>query len=106
MDACREDVLAPINFPREHPPRIAGATPPERVSEKVERRSDVIGILPEDKAILRLLGALMIETEDERAVVRRDTGPEALGRIDYAGHVRSPAVAGLSASGLAEGRRF
>ena len=93
MDASREDVLAYMDFPREHWPQIAGANPLERVNKEIRRRSDVIGIFPNDAAIIRLVGALMIETNDEWAVARRYMGLESLARINDADHIRLPAVA-------------
>ena len=71
MDASRDDVLAYMSFPREHWAQIASTNPLERVNREVKRRSDVIGIFPNDEAIIRLVGALMLETNDEWAVARR-----------------------------------
>jgi len=93
MGGSREDVLAYMDFPREHRPQIAGTNPPERVNKEIKRRSDVIGIFPDDEAIVRLVGALMIETNDEWAVARRYMGLESLARINDADHVRPPAAA-------------
>ena len=71
MDASREDVLAYMDFPREHWPQIASTNPLERVNREIKRRADVVGIFPNDEAIIRLVGALMLETNDEWAVARR-----------------------------------
>ena len=60
MDASRDDVLAYMSFPREHWPQIALTNPLERVNREVKRRADVIGIFPNDEAILRLVGALKL----------------------------------------------
>ncbi len=81
MDASRDDVLAYMSFPREHWAWIASTNPPERVNRELKRRSDVIGIFPNDEAIVRLVGALMLETNDEWAVARRYMSLEALVRI-------------------------
>ncbi len=93
MDASREDVLAYMGFPREHWPQIASTNPLERVTKEIKRRSDVVGIFPNDESIVRLVGALMIETNDEWAAARRYMGLESLARINDADHVRPPAVA-------------
>src|SRR6056297_623524 len=93
MDASREDVLAYMDFPREHWPQIASTNPLERVNKEIKRRSDVVGIFPNDAAIIRLVGALMIETNDEWAVARRYMGLESLARINDADHIRLPALA-------------
>mgnify|MGYP001816319314 CR=1 FL=1 len=93
MDASREDVLAYMDFPREHWAQIASTNPLERVNKEVKRRSDVIGIFPNDAAIIRLVGALMIEQNDEWAVARRYMGLESLARISNTDNHRLPAVA-------------
>ena len=93
MDSSREDVLAYMSFPREHWTQIASTNPLERVNREVKRRSDVIGIFPNDDAIIRLVGALMLETNDEWAVARRYMSLETLARVTDNPNVRLPAVA-------------
>jgi transposase-like protein len=93
MDASREDVLACMDFPREHWPQIASTNPLERINKEIKRRSDVVGIFPNDEAIIRLVGALMLETNDEWAVARRYMSLEALARVTHNDPVRLPAVA-------------
>ncbi len=90
MDASRDEVLAYMSFPREHRAQIASTTPLERVNREVKRRSDVVGIFP---AIVRLVGALMLETNDEWAVARRYMSLESLARVTDTPTVRLPAVA-------------
>lgn len=79
--------------PREHWAQIASTNPLERVNREVKRRSDVIGIFPNDEAIVRLVGALMLETNDEWAVARRYMSLETLARVTDNPTVRLPAVA-------------
>ena len=93
MDASREDVLAYMDFPREHWPQIASTNPLERVNREIKRRADVVGIFPNDDAIVRLVGALMLETNDEWAVARRYMSLETLARVTNTHAVRLPAVA-------------
>jgi transposase-like protein len=93
MDASRDDVLAYMDFPREHWAQISSTNPLERVNKEIKRRSDVVGIFPNDAAIIRLVGALMIETNDEWAIARRYMGLESLARITDTHNVRLPAVA-------------
>ncbi len=90
MDASRDEVLAYMSFPREHRAQIASTTPLERVNREVKRRSDVVGIFP---AIVRLVGALMLETNDEWALARRYMSLESLARVTDTPTVRLPAVA-------------
>jgi len=93
MDGSREDVLAYMDFPREHWPQIASTNPLERVNKEIKRRSDVVGIFPNDDAIIRLVGALMLETNDEWTVARRYMGLESLARITDTPNHRLPTVA-------------
>jgi transposase-like protein len=93
MDSSRDDVLAYMSFPREHWVQIASPNPLERVNREVKRRADVIGIFPNDEAIVRLVGALMLETNNEWAVARRYMSLETLARVTDNPTVRLPAVA-------------
>ncbi len=93
MDASRDDVLAYMDFPREHWPQIASTNPLERVNREIKRRTDVIGIFPNDDAIIRLVGAIMLETNDEWTVARRYMSLETLARVNDNPNVRLPAVA-------------
>jgi transposase-like protein len=93
MDASREDVLAYMDFPREHWPQIASTNPLERVNREIKRRADVVGIFPNDDAIVRLVGALMLETNDEWTVARRYMSLETLAKLTNTPIVRLPAVA-------------
>lgn len=93
MDASREDVLAYMDFPREHWPQIASTNPLERVNREIKRRADVVGIFPNDDAIIRLVGALMLETNDEWAVARRYMSLETLSKVTNTENLRLPAVA-------------
>jgi putative transposase len=93
MDEAREDVLAYMAFPREHWPQIASTNPLERLNGEIKRRSDVVGIFPNDKAVLRLVGALMLEQNDEWAVSRRYMSLESLVALSDDPVLRLSAVA-------------
>ncbi len=75
MDASRDDVLAYTGFVREHWTQIASMNPLERVNREIKGRADVVGVFPNDGAITRLVGAPMLETNDEWAVARRYMSP-------------------------------
>ena len=64
------DVLAYMTFPREHRAKLHSTNPIERLNGEIKRRTDVVGIFPNDEAILRLVGALLLEQNDEWAVQR------------------------------------
>jgi putative transposase len=75
-----EGVLVYMSFPR------------ERVNREVKRRVDVLDIFPNDEAIVRFVGALVLEANDEWAVTRRYMSLETLARITDNSTIRLPAV--------------
>jgi putative transposase len=81
MDGARDDVLAYMTFPREHWSQIASTNPLERLNGEIKRRADVVGIFPNDRSVIRLVGALMLEQCDEWAVTRRYMSLESLGSL-------------------------
>lgn len=93
MDASREDVLAYMDFPKARWPQIASTNPLERLNREIKRRSDVVGIFPNAPAVIRLVGALMLEASDEWAVTRRYMSLETLARIDDTDYIGSPTMA-------------
>jgi putative transposase len=93
MDAARDDVLAYTAFPREHWPQISSTNPLERLNGEIKRRSDVVGIFPNDAAVIRLTGALMLEQNDEWVVGRRYMSLESLAPISNDPIIRLPGVA-------------
>ena len=77
MDASRDDVLACMAFPKDRWTKICSTNPLERGDREVKRRTKSVGIFPNDAAIVRLVGSMMIETSDEWAAGRRYMSPES-----------------------------
>ncbi len=67
-----------MGFPKAHRTQIASTNPLGRVNMEIKRRTDVVGIFPNDAAIVRLIRALLLEQNDERQLQRRDMQLEGL----------------------------
>jgi putative transposase len=78
MDEAEDDVLAHMAFPKEHWCQLHSTNPLERLNGEIKRRTDVVAIFPNEAAIVRLVGALLLEQNDEWAVQRRYMSLETL----------------------------
>lgn len=78
MDESEDDVLAYMTFPRRH----RSPNPIERLNKGVKRRADVVGIFPNEASIMRLIGAVLFEQNDEWKTARRYMMVEAFAQID------------------------
>ena len=81
LEDAEEDLIAFYAFPREHWTKLRSTNPLERVNKEIGRRSDVVGIFPNDAAVIRLAGALLFEQNDEWLVQRRYLSAESMALI-------------------------
>ena len=81
LEEAEEDLIAFYAFPPEHWTKVRSTNPLERVNKEIGRRTDVVGIFPNDKAVIRLAGALLSEQNDEWLVQRRYLSVESIALI-------------------------
>ena len=81
LEEAEADLTAFYALPAEHWTKLRSTNPLERVNREIGRRSDVVGIFPNDAAVIRLAGALLIEQNDEWLVSRRYLSVESMALI-------------------------
>jgi transposase-like protein len=87
LDDAREDLLAFSSFPTTHWRKIWSTNPLERLNAEIKRRTNVVGIFPNDASVLRLITAVVIDTHDEWQVSeRRYLSEESMAMIDTVEH--------------------
>jgi transposase-like protein len=92
LEDAEDDLIAFYLFPTEHWTKLRSTNPLERVNKEIGRRSDVVGIFPNDQAVIRLAGALLSEQNDEWLVQRRYLSVESMALILSAGLSGDPSL--------------
>ena len=97
MDESEHDVLAFMVFPVQHRTKLHSTNPLERLNKEVKRRADVVGIFPDERSIVRLIGAVLLEQNDEWQLQHRYMQLEAMAELlapdPEAGTLRLPPLA-------------
>ena len=81
MDQAEHDVLAYLTFPPQHRTKLHSTNPLERLNREVKRRADVVGIFPNEASIVRLIGAVLLEQNDEWQLMHRYMQVEAMAEL-------------------------
>lgn len=86
LEGAAEDILAFMHFPAEHRRRLHSTNPLERLNKEIKRRTHVVGIFPDRSSLLRLVGMLLVEQDDEWQIVdRRYFSIDSMKLVDVGG---------------------
>jgi transposase-like protein len=91
MDESEHDVLAYMAFPVQHRAKLHSTNPLERLNKEVKRRADVVGIFPNEASITRLIGAMLLERNDEWQVQHRYMQVEGMAELTASSAEPDPA---------------
>jgi transposase-like protein len=81
LEQAEDDVLAFYAFPAEHWPKLRSTNPLERFNREIGRRTDVVGIFPDDASLVRLVSMLAIEANDEWLVGRAYISQKSMAEV-------------------------
>jgi putative transposase len=98
MDEAEEDVLAYMTFPSQHRVKLHSTNPLERLNKEVKRRADVVGIFPNEDSIVRLIGAVLLEQNDEWQLQHRYMQIEGMAELDAPAEANQPFIAEADAA--------
>jgi putative transposase len=90
MRDAKTDVCAFTAFPKTHWRKIWSNNPLERLNKEVKRRSNVVGIFPNDKAAIRLIGAVLADQHEEWAIARRYMTDTSMAELDQTRDTKDP----------------
>ena len=98
MDDAEEDVLAYMTFPSQHRVKLHSTNPLERLNKEVKRRADVVGIFPNEDSIVRLIGAVLLEQNDEWQLQHRYMQIEGMVELDAPAETHQSLIADADAA--------
>ena len=81
LSEAEEDLLAYMAFPQDHWARMYSTNPLERLNREVKRRTDIVGVFPDQESVLRLVGSILLEIDDEWQVERRYFSQDSMRKL-------------------------
>lgn len=99
MDDVQVDVLACVAFPVEHRTRLYSTNPLERLNKEVKRRTDVVDVLPDPTAVIRLVGVVQQEIDDAWPAGKRNFSVQSIRKL-YDHHLADSLSLGVAQTGL------